>query len=553
MRKIKNLFFCASLFLSIPLSAQINTAVKVYQPQIFSNGQSFGLTLSPDGNTAYFVNSFGGRQQLEIMQAEKKNGKWLTPQIAFFGQKGIREIDPFVSPDGRTIMYNSRRNGADSKEKDLDVWMLKRENGKWGNPFPIDVINTSEHETFATMSAKGNIYFGVSKDGGYGGGDIYVSKFENGRYQTPENIGFPVNTDKDEGNCFIANDERYMIFSANGYTANFGGFDLYISFNQNGKWSLPINLGDKINTEDNDFCPFIAKGDTLFFSRSKKEAEKMVENMYFTKLNIPLLEAMSSHHSSNVLDNVFPDGNVYGITFSPDGKTAFTTLSNETRTVCEVYSVQMAHDGNFSNPKKMSAWNITANVSNPVVSYDGSFALLRISSAGKNPDLFISRKDTQGNWQKPLPLPAYINTDLDQYYPELTKENHLYYSSNGDVYFSEYKNGNWQEPRPVKELNTTFSESNIAISRDGKFLVFLSDRTGGYGSYDLFICKRENDSWSEPVNLGAKINTNIMEYQPRFSIDSSELYFTRSIFKDGSRKGKDVVQKINISDILKRL
>lgn len=550
MRKIKNLFFCGGLLLSIPLSAQINTEVKLFQPQIFSNGQSFGLTVSPDGNTAYFVNSFGGRQQLEIMQSERDKGKWAAPKPAFFSQKGIREIDPFVSPDGNTILYNSRRNGTDGKEKDLDVWMLKKQNGKWGKPFPVDAINTSEQETYATMSSNGNIYFGVAKEGGYGGGDIYVSKFENGRYQTPINIGFPVNSDKDEGNCFIAPDESYMILSANGHASNFGGFDLYISFNQNGKWSIPINLGGKINTVDNDFCPVIAQGDTLYFSRSKKEGEKMVENIYFTTLNIPLLKAMSSHNTTTVLENAFPDGDAYGITFSPDGKTAYTTLSNETRTVCEVYSLQRNVDGTFSNPQKMSVWNITANVSNPVISYDGSFALLRISSAGKNPDLYISRKDNQGNWQKPVPLPAYINTDIDQYYPELTAEDHLYYSSNGDVFFSEYKNGNWQEPKPVKELNTTFSESNIAISRDGKFLIFLSDRTGGYGSYDLFICKRENDRWSEPVNLGAKINTNIMEYQPRFSIDNSELYFTRSIFKDGKRQGKDEILKIVIAKLL---
>lgn len=553
MGKFIILFFCGSCLFSITISAQINTAVKLLQPQVFSTGQSFGLTISPEGNMAYFVNSYGGRQQLEIMQSERKNGKWSLPTPAFFSRKGIREIDPFISPNGDIILYNSRRSISDTKEKDLDVWMLKKHNGKWSDPFPVDAINTSEQETYATMSSNGNIYFGVTKDGGYGSGDIYVSKLENGTYQTPFNVGLPVNTDKDEGNCFIASDESYMIFSANGYPSNFGGFDLYISFNQKGKWSTPINLGDKINTADNDFCPFITHGDTLYFSRSKKEGEKMIENIYFTTLNIPLLKAMTNIQTEVVLAKAFPDGDVYGICFSPDGKTAYTTLSNETRTVCEVYSLNRNTDGTFSHPQKMSVWNITANVSNPVISYDGLFALLRISSVGKNPDLYISQKDSHGNWQQPVLLPEHINTEIDQYYPELTAENHLYYSSNGDVFFSEYKNGNWQEPKPVKELNTSFSESNIAISRDGKFLVFLSDRTGGYGSYDLFICKKLKNRWSEPINLGAKINTNIMEYQPRFSIDNTELYFTRSIFKEGKRQGKDVVQKVNITELLKQM
>ena len=210
--------------------------------------------------------------------------------------------------------------------------------------------------------------------------------------------------------------------------------------------------------------------------------------------------------------------------------------------------------GNYSNPEKMNIWQITPNVSNPVISHDGTFALLRISETGKDPDLYISRKDTQGNWQKPVPLPENINTEIDQYYPELTAENDLYYSSNGDVYFSEYKNGHWQNPVPLNQLNTKdFSESNIAISRDGKWLVFLSNRTGVYGAYDLFICKKENGKWSEPVNMGPKINTTAMEYQPRFSTDNTELYFTRSVFVEGKRQGKDEVLKVDIADLLKLL
>ncbi len=87
---------------------------------------------------------------------------------------------------------------------------VKKQAGKWGKPFPVDAINTREQETYSTMSANGNIYFGVTKAGGYGGSDIYVSTWVNGQYETPKIIGSPVNTDKDEGNCFIAPDESYM-------------------------------------------------------------------------------------------------------------------------------------------------------------------------------------------------------------------------------------------------------------------------------------------------------------------------------------------------------
>lgn len=543
------MLLAGGVLLSMGGQAQLHSEVKMFE---LSDGQSFGLTLSPDGQIAYFVNAQGGRQKLQIMQSEKKNGKWSIPQPAFFSESGTREIDPFVSPDGNFILYNSRR--GEQTDKDLDVWMLKRQEGKWGKPFPVDAINTPAHETYATIAANGNIYFGVEKEGGYGGGDIYVSRWKNGSYQPPQNVGFPVNTDRDEGNCFIAPDESYMIYSANGPAPNFGGFDLYISFNLNGRWGIPLNLGGQINTADNDFCPTVSGEDILYFARSRKEGGKLVENIYFTVLDLPLLKAMAGLRTVTALDKVFPDGDAYGITFAPDGKTAYTTRSNDTRSVCEVYSLQREENGEWGNPQRMGSWNLTRNVANPVVSHDHSFALLRVSEADKNPDLYISRKDESGSWQKPVPLPGYINTATDQYYPELTADNHLYYSGNGDVFHAEYKNRQWQPPTPVTALNTvSFSESNIAVSRDGNFLVFLSDRPGSYGSYDLFISRNLHGKWSEPVNLGPKINTNTMEYQPRFSLDDTELYFTRSVFKDGKRQGKDVVLKVNMEELLKAL
>ncbi|RYG24234.1 MAG: hypothetical protein EOO01_43580, partial [Chitinophagaceae bacterium] len=271
MKKLSVLLSVWLLFLHVESQAQLTTTVTRFELGDPYNDQAFGLSMSPDGNQLFFVHSFGGRDQLKLMQSDKKKGKWTKPVPAFFGQVNTREIDPFISPDGQTILFNSRRSVSNQQDKDLDVWMLKKLDGKWNIPFAIESINTSEHETYATIAASGNIYFGVNKTGGYGGGDIYVSKLENGKYLPAENVGFPINTDKDEGNCFIAPDESYMIFSANGYTSSFGGFDLYISFRKNNEWGISINLGDKINTADNDFCPTIFGPDTLFFARSRKE------------------------------------------------------------------------------------------------------------------------------------------------------------------------------------------------------------------------------------------------------------------------------------------
>ena len=555
MRKIKNLFLLSSILIfRTSINAQINSEVKIFAPEIISNNKVFGLTISPNGNTAYFVNSFGGRKKLQVMQSEKVKEKWQTPRPAFFSDQEFREIDPIIAPDGNSILYNSRKslqkNATD--DKDLDIWMVKQNNGKWGKPFPLNEINSDENETYATITANGNIYFGLRSDIiGYGGNDIYVSRLVNGKYQKPVNLGYPINTKSDEGNSFIAPDESYMIISSEGNTSGFGQADLYISFNQNGYWSIPVNLGSEINSAQNDFCPTIFNNDTLIFARSQKAGDELVENIYSTKINIPFLKALATLKPTAVFDEIFIDGDVYGISFSSDGKYAYTTRSTADRSVCEIYRLEITSDGSFINPKKIDIWQITSNVSNPVISHDNTFALLRISETSKDPDLYISKKDIQGDWQKPVPLSENINTTIDQYYPELTAEKHLYYSSNGDVFYAEYKNGQWQNPVPIKEVNTeNFSESNVAVSRDGKWLIFLSNRTGVYGAYDLFLSKKTGESWSKPINLGSKINTSAMEYQPRFSLDNKTLYFTRSVFADGKRQGKDQVLKVEIDEVL---
>jgi len=550
---MKILWKTTTLYFLFTTAVQAQTEpAKLFESPLISNNQVFGLSVAPDGNRLFFVNSNGGRKKLQIMESEKKKGKWTVPKPAFFSHPDYREIDPFISVDGNTILYNTRRSktpqGDDSK--DLDIWMLRKEKGKWGKPFPVEALNTEVSETYASIAQNGNIYFGATKQGGYGGGDIYVSKLENGVYQTPQNIGYPINTDKNEGNCFVAPDESFIIFSADGFASNFGGGDLYISFNLKGKWSSPLNLGENINSPENDFCPTIFGKETLFFARSKSEGDKLVENIYQTKINLDFFKRLAELQENNVFEAAFPEGNVYGITFSPNKKEVFTTQSNEKRSVCEIYNLQINEQGVFVNPRKVKEWSVTRNVANPVISHDGSRAILRVSGEEGNPDLYLSKYENE-QWTIPIPLQENINTPKDEYYPELAANNHLYYSSGGDVYEAEFKEGSWVNPKPIEVLNTSFSESNIALSRDGKYLVFLSNRTGTYGSYDLYICQKKNNTWGQAVNLGPKINTNAMEYQPRFSLDNRYLYFTRSVFADGKRQGKEHVMRVDIEQVLK--
>ena len=82
-------------------------------------------------------------------------------------------------------------------------------------------------------------------------------------------------------------------------------------------------------------------------------------------------------------------------------------------------------------------------------------------------------------------------------------------------------NGNWMNTRP---FNNNLSATGFpALSPDGKSLYFVSDRSGGFGGFDIYKSMRISSGWSEPRNLGESINTTGDEITP--STDDENLYF----------------------------
>ncbi|HDP99050.1 MAG TPA: hypothetical protein ENN22_07705, partial [bacterium] len=107
------------------------------------------------------------------------------------------------------------------------------------------------------------------------------------------------------------------------------------------------------------------------------------------------------------------------------------------------------------------------------------------------------------------------------------------YRDDGDIYIARYSDdkwGNWQNAGA--QLNDQFNIGELYTSRDGKTIIFHRAGDDGFGGYDLWRTDRQNDLWSQPVNLGEKINTEHSESHPFYSSATNELWFTSP-----SRKG----------------
>lgn len=156
-------------------------------------------------------------------------------------------------------------------------------------------------------------------------------------------------------------------------------------------------------------------------------------------------------------------------------------------------------------------------------------------------------------WSKPKNPGKVINSNASEWYPCLTKNGDLYFSSSrksgkgkSDLYVSRLINGVYKKAEPLKgKINTQFREGDVFISPDESYLIVVSsDRADTFGKGDLYISFRnENDEWSEAVNMGNKINSETHDYCPMLSPDSKYLFFTNSL------RGNDDIYWVDIKII----
>ena len=253
----------------------------IREPKVFAPGSistdSFEShpAFTRDGRTLYFTRSTPNFNHWTILMSQFKGGNWTTPVVApFSGQ--YSDADPFITSDGGQLYFISTRPVEGKPQTGTDIWVMQKSGSTWGEPKNVGApINSPANEWYPTLAANGTIYFGSEREGGKGRSDIYRSRLVNGKYIEPENLGEAINTPFNEFEPLISPDESFLIFMGGGRPEGHGGGDLYISYNEGGRWSKPINLGDKINSPGTEYSPTISPdGQYFFWTSSRNFAEQ---------------------------------------------------------------------------------------------------------------------------------------------------------------------------------------------------------------------------------------------------------------------------------------
>jgi outer membrane protein OmpA-like peptidoglycan-associated protein len=190
-------------------------------------------TITADATRMFFTanNRKDGKGSFDIYYSEKRNGLWTPPRnLGEPVNTPAWETQPSISADGRTLYFVSNRSGGKGGS---DIWMSTLgDDGKWEKPVNLEEINTSGNESSPFIHPDGRtLYFASDGLPGMGGFDLFVTrKDSSGRWTTPQNLGYPINTrHNEEGIIVNARGDRayYSSNRGDGKIRNIFTFELY--------------------------------------------------------------------------------------------------------------------------------------------------------------------------------------------------------------------------------------------------------------------------------------------------------------------------------------
>ncbi|MFW5701769.1 MAG: OmpA family protein [Bacteroidota bacterium] len=149
--------------------------------------------------------------------------------------------------------------------------------------------------------------------------------------------------------------------------------------------------------------------------------------------------------------------------------------------------------------------------------------------------VFVVEK-TSGGWTAPDEIEGRVNVGIQNGSVAITPDGQFMVfaafeypiagSGRTDLYSARKVDGRWTDVENLgPTVNSEYWDSQPTISSDGNMLIFASDRPGGYGGTDIWMCYRDPDGWSKPRNMGNQVNSAGEDMAPVIAWDNKTLYF----------------------------
>lgn len=194
------------------------------------DGNEGSLTFTPDQRTAYYTNSSKENPQTYQLYKATFNPecncryKWKKDGKVSISNDNYSIENPSVSPDGKKLYFSSNMPGG---KGGYDLYVVDiNEGGELGTPKNLgDIVNTTGDEKFPFSAPNDELYFSSNGLAGYGEQDVFVSRVKKNGYSVPLNLGDTINTPSDEVAFILAN--QTMGFVTSNRAKGVGMYDIY--------------------------------------------------------------------------------------------------------------------------------------------------------------------------------------------------------------------------------------------------------------------------------------------------------------------------------------
>ncbi len=258
-------------FTPVNLGPNVNSDLNEYFPCITADNQTLLFTRLLKDNR-----SVTGRQE-DFFVSVNKNGWQPAAELGSPINTIYNEGAPTLSADGNILIFTACESlegygiGREGYGR-CDLFVSKRSGNEWQVPYNLGLpVNSRAWESQPSISSDGRtIYFVSSRNNDY---DIWVSTVNNkGIWSEPVKLGPNINTEGYEGSVFIHPDNQTLYFSSDGH-AGMGGLDIFMSRKDaSGEWGPPVNLGYPINSHKDDNSILISAGGALaMFASDRKD------------------------------------------------------------------------------------------------------------------------------------------------------------------------------------------------------------------------------------------------------------------------------------------
>jgi outer membrane protein OmpA-like peptidoglycan-associated protein/tetratricopeptide (TPR) repeat protein len=263
------------------LGENVNSRFHEYSPLISGNGNTLIFTSNRSDNEDVIR---AGTNYEDIYVSRRTESGWGTAQkISDKINHKFNEAAASISHDGNTLFIYYEEGAG-------DIYTSTFADGEWSEPKPLGKNINHPHywETSACISADGKkLYFTSNRPGGEGELDIYVSELDSkGEWGKAVNLGPTINTPLHEDSPFIHADGVTLYFSSDGHPS-MGSNDLFKTTFADGKWTTPTNLGFPINSIEYDGFLYVSEDKKSAYYSALREDGMGDADIYFVKFLDP--------------------------------------------------------------------------------------------------------------------------------------------------------------------------------------------------------------------------------------------------------------------------